>query len=267
VLELPGGDIQVREDGDPRDPPLLLIHGYGASLRWWDRVVPALSRGHRVIRLDLLGHGGSEKPRSGYSMEHQADLVAGAARRLGIRRTPVVGHSMGGIVATALVERHRELVSRVMTIGTPPDDQGEEPPIYLRPVFWPVTGEAIRTLAPDSAVRAEVERTSPPRFDIPKRLARDISDRTTYTSMRETGEALDDYWDERALDERLADERIPLTVVYGPAVEGEEDAALDFRSVPGVRFVRLDGLGHSPQVERPARAAPVILDFARGTRE
>ena len=65
VLDLPGGDVHVREDGEPTDPPLVLIHGFQASLRWWDRVTPALAREHRVIRIDLLGHGGSEKPRDG----------------------------------------------------------------------------------------------------------------------------------------------------------------------------------------------------------
>jgi pimeloyl-ACP methyl ester carboxylesterase len=111
-------------------------------------------------------------------------------------------------------------------------------------------------------VRAEVERTSPPRFEIPDRLVADIADRTTYRVRHETGEAISDYWDERRLDRRLADEHLPLTVVYGPAVDVETRNARDWRSVPGVRFVRLNALGHNPHVERPARAARVILRWA-----
>ena len=70
ILELAGGEVQVTEDGPAKggrgNPPIVLLHCYACSLHWWDRMVPLLARDHRVIRLDLLGHGGSEKPASGY---------------------------------------------------------------------------------------------------------------------------------------------------------------------------------------------------------
>src|SRR5688572_25877352 len=66
IVDLPGGDLQVREDG-PRDAPaVVMLHGFACSLNWWDQVTPALARDHRVVRFDLLGHGGSEKPKEGY---------------------------------------------------------------------------------------------------------------------------------------------------------------------------------------------------------
>ena len=80
VLDLPGGDLQVREDGPPDGPALVLLHGFACSIGWWDQMTPALARDHRVIRFDLLGHGGSEKPKEGYGMESQARLVAAAPR-------------------------------------------------------------------------------------------------------------------------------------------------------------------------------------------
>src|ERR687895_1283322 len=69
VIDLPGGDLQVREDGLQDGPAVVLLHGFACSLGWWDGVTPALARNHRVIRFDLLGHGGSEKPKQGYGME------------------------------------------------------------------------------------------------------------------------------------------------------------------------------------------------------
>ena len=62
----------MREDGPADAPAVVLLHGFACSIRWWDRMVAALARDHRVIRFDLLGHGGSEKPKDGYSMENQA---------------------------------------------------------------------------------------------------------------------------------------------------------------------------------------------------
>ena len=100
----------MREDG-PRDAPaVVLLHGFACSIGWWDQMTPALARDHHVIRIDLLGHGGSEKPREGYSMESQARRVArrSTASACGAPRSS--GHSMGGSVATALAEQRPALV-------------------------------------------------------------------------------------------------------------------------------------------------------------
>ena len=260
VLRLPEGDVHVREDGGPRDPPLVLLHGFVSSTRWWDEVTPALARDHRVIRIDLRGHGGSEKPRDGYSMEEQADLVAAALRRVGVRRAPVVGHSMGGTVGTALVERHRRLVSRLMTIGTPPD-RDEAKNRTGKIAVWPVTGHAIRTLAPRRMVRARLEESFIPEYDVPDELVDDI-ERTTFTSFRESAQQIREYWDEKPLDERLARKRIPFLAVFG-SEEEPGSGVTQFRRVPGARVVVLEGLDHTPHMESPRRVIPLIRNFAR----
>ena len=95
ILSLTGGDLQVVDRG-PRDgSPIVLIHCYSCAINWWDGVMPLLDKAHRVIAVDLLGHGGSEKPDSGYSIPNQADLVAQALGRLGVknasRRRPLAG--------------------------------------------------------------------------------------------------------------------------------------------------------------------------------
>jgi alpha/beta hydrolase fold len=72
TLPLGGGNIYVRQDG-PRDGPhVVLIHGLAGSTRWWDSLIPLLARSHRVIRIDLLGHGQSAKPAGrGYEIHRQ----------------------------------------------------------------------------------------------------------------------------------------------------------------------------------------------------
>ncbi len=73
-----------------------------------------------MIRIDLLGFGGSEKPKSGYSMEDQGRLVALALGRLQVQGAVVVGHSMGFDVATALA-------SRVQRAGRPAGQHRRRP--------------------------------------------------------------------------------------------------------------------------------------------
>src|SRR3954470_19253615 len=66
ILDLPGGELQVREDGPRSGSPIVLIHCFSCAMDWWDGMLPMLERKHRVISVDLLGHGGSEKPGSAY---------------------------------------------------------------------------------------------------------------------------------------------------------------------------------------------------------
>jgi pimeloyl-ACP methyl ester carboxylesterase len=263
VLKLPQGDVHVRQDGARGLPPIVLIHGFAASMRWWDDVVPGLAREHQAIRIDLLGHGGSEKSRDGYSMERQADVVAAVLRRLGVRRGAVVGHSMGGLVATALVERHRELVTRVMTIGVPPDldHSGSSDPTE-NIGFVPVIGQLGWRVLPRSMVRNQLEEAFIPEYEVPDLFVED-PERLTYSSYKESGEESADYREAEPVDERLADENVPLTVVYGRRERVvDPEAADEFRDIPGARIVLLEGVGHSPQLERPGRTARLILDFA-----
>ena len=111
ILELSSGDVQVVEteaQSDKPGAPIVLLHCYACSLHWWDSMVPLLSEDHRVITIDLLGFGGSEKPSGGYSMEDQAGLVAEALSQLQVQGAVVVGHSMGadrGDRARRAVER------------------------------------------------------------------------------------------------------------------------------------------------------------------
>jgi pimeloyl-ACP methyl ester carboxylesterase len=103
ALSLDDGDLYVCQDG-PRDAPaLLLIHGSASSTRSWDPLVPLLTGAHRVIRIDLLGYGRSAKPADrSYEIPDQGRRVGVALDRLGVRHAIVVGHSSGGVVATAL---------------------------------------------------------------------------------------------------------------------------------------------------------------------
>lgn len=265
IVRLPAGDVQVRVDGRVGAPAVVLVHGFGASMRWWDGVVPRLARSLRVVRVDLLGHGGSAKPRDGYSMTAQADLVAQAMRAVGVRRASVVGHSMGGVVATALAERHRAAVAAVMLIGTPADDDhAGEGGLLARAAFWPVTGHANHRFVSERVARWAVEHGFAPKFDPPRALARDIFGRTTWSAFRGSARAMADYWDEAPLDRRLARVGVPVTVIAGQREGHARRTVARFNRVPRARTVVMAGLDHSPQVESPARTAPLIEAFGHG---
>ena len=265
ILKLADGDLQVREDGDRGAPALVLIHGWTGSIRWWDRVTPALAERHRVVRVDLLGHGGSEMPRGGYAIEKQADLVAAAMRKLGVRRATVVAHSLGGAVATSLVERHRERVAKLMLIGSSPEGVGHLS-ILERVPMWPVAGHATRSFTPDAMIRARLEETFIEGTDVPDAFV-DGLDRMTWNAFHDTAAEGADFRDDRSLPDRLAAARVPLHVVFGTEDNvADPGDAKQYRRVPGAQVQLLDGLGHTPHVERPELMARLILRFADETR-
>ena len=261
IIDLPGGDLQVREDG-PRDAPaVVLLHGFACSIGWWRDMIPALARDHRVIAFDLLGHGGSEKPQDGYGMEEQARRVAAALDRLDVRRATVIGHSMGGIVATALREERPTLVTSLVFLDRAPDDNDSKLPFTARLGTVPVLGEAIRRVVPDELVSQGLESAFADGFDVPDRFVDDFND-MTYTSYDDSRSASSDYRKEAGLDERLADERVPLLVIWGSQDDIAEPAsAQDFKKVPGARIIVLDAVGHSPHVEKPAETARLVRNF------
>ena len=266
VMELPGGDLQVREDG-PRDAPaVVLLHGFACSIGWWDDMVPALARDHRVIRFDLLGHGGSEKPRDGYGMESQARLVAAALDRLRVRKADIVGHSMGGTVGTALVEQRRPLVRSLVILDSNSDKDDSHLPFTARLGFVPVLGQAIRRVVPDEMISAGLESAFADGFDVPDRFVDDFKD-MTYTSYDESPSASKDYREGGSLADRLKDDRVPLLVIFGSEDKlVDADTAQDYRIVPGARIIVLDGVGHSPHVERPVATARLIRNFLESQR-
>ncbi|MGH2980380.1 MAG: alpha/beta fold hydrolase [Solirubrobacterales bacterium] len=261
IVDLPGGDLQVREDGPSDAQALVLLHGFASSIHWWDRMTPALAHDHRVIRFDLLGHGGSEKPQEGYGMESQARLVAGALDRLGVRRAAIVGHSMGGSVATALAEERPTLVESVVILDSPSSSGDAQLPLTARLGFVPVLGQAIKRIVPDGMIRNGLESAFADGFEVPDRFVEDFRE-MTYTSYDDSHRGSDDYSKESGLAERLADDSVPLLVIFGSDDElVDPESAQGYRRVPGARIVVLDGVGHSPHVERPAATARLIENF------
>jgi pimeloyl-ACP methyl ester carboxylesterase len=105
--EVRGARLRYFTGGD--GPPLLLLHGFGGAAWNFTGMAPLLLRGRRLIVPDLPGHGGSP-PLPAPSLAGFADAVAGLLDE----PAGVLGHSMGGVVALRLAERHPELVKALL---------------------------------------------------------------------------------------------------------------------------------------------------------
>jgi pimeloyl-ACP methyl ester carboxylesterase len=269
ILDLPDGKLQVVDKGPPNAPPIVLIHCFTCAIDWWDGMMPILEKTHRVVAIDLLGHGGSEKPGSGYSIENQAKVVSEALERLQVGDAEVVGHSLGGAVAVALAQDSPQLVARTVIIDTPPSHDGSLG-LVAKLAFAPVIGEALWRVKPDFAVRQGLQVAFAPGYDVPDAFVEDV-DRMTFSAYSDSASAFDDYLDEEPLDDRMRESGKPLMVMMGAEEQIVDDPAGDLaeyrQTVPGAETHLIAGSGHSPNVEKPAQTAQLVLAFAKSPQE
>ncbi|MFN2611768.1 MAG: alpha/beta fold hydrolase [Solirubrobacterales bacterium] len=272
IVDTFGGKVQVTDSGRRDASPVVLLHGYASSLHWWDGMQPELERQHRVIRIDLLGHGGSEKPRNGYSVENQAATVASALSTLGVDHATVVGHAFGFTIATALAEHSPELVGRLVDIGEAPDDSFGSLPFVAKLIQWPLIGPAIYRATPDFQIRNSLKDDFAPGYNLasgfedPDQIVTDVR-AMTYSSLTKTRDAYEAFVHSQPLNDRLAKltTPIPLLVIFGAEdqlADSPEESADAYKNVPGASIAMVDGSGHSPQVEKPVQTAALVLEFA-----
>jgi pimeloyl-ACP methyl ester carboxylesterase len=273
MVDTSSGTLQVLDQGDPQGSPIVLLHCATCSMDWWDRLAPLLGQDHRVIRVDLLGMGGSDKPGAGYSIEDQATAVAEALAKLHVLGATVVGHSLGGSVATALAEQSPSLASRIVIIGQSPGDGFEHESLGEHLSLAPVIGQAIARLvqvAPKSLIRDEYDQAFAPGFNVssgfdnPDQPVDDLR-AMTYTALKDTVDAEQDFVDESPLDQRLAALHVPLLVIFGAEdqIYDARAAIARYSQVPDAQTHLIPGAGHSPNVEKPDLVAPLILAFAK----
>lgn len=97
-LDLGGISLSVRE-WPGAEPALLCLHGLASNARWWDPVARFLAPEHRLVAVDLRGHGLSDRPERGYGFSEVAGDLSRLRRELDLARPVLVGHSWGASVA------------------------------------------------------------------------------------------------------------------------------------------------------------------------
>ena len=257
VIETAVVPANVKVEGAGTGIPIVLIHGFGAALDWWDEIAPALAAERKVIRLDLIGHGGTEAPSSGYSIERQAALVKGVLDKLGVERVAAIGHSMGGEVVTELAEAHPELIEKMVLIDTPPKTENAAKPGSLSVPLW---DELMwRFISPEDFRKALAQRFAPG-FQVPDKFVADLEQLTyrAFTSAHGGGVDFEPVY-ERLMALGKVPPLLIITGAQDPLVPPEK--AKLYERVPGAMVATIDGAGHSPMVEKPEKTLELIKVF------
>jgi pimeloyl-ACP methyl ester carboxylesterase len=251
--------------------PLLLVHGFPTSSFDWRHVLPLLGAQRRVVMLDLLGFGLSDKPDRAYSLFEQADLVEAVTVALGVEQAALVTHDMGDSVGGELLARSLEaslgfeVTARVITNGS----------IYMDLVQLSA-GQQLLLALPDRRLqdhealdRSLFAAGIPPLFGPATQpedaelgamwalLTRSGGDRLLPRTIR--------YIEQRRVHEHrwtgaIEKHPSPLTIAWGDAdpIAVYPMAERLAAAAGGSSLVRLERIGHFPMIETPERLADII---------
>ncbi|MEV0731027.1 alpha/beta hydrolase [Polymorphospora sp. NPDC050346] len=285
--------IAARDLGGP-GRPLLLLHGAGGNLAQMTALAEALRPAHRVVTVDLRGHG-----RSGDGPWHWDEVLAdlaGVADSLGLVRPAVVGHSLGGMLAALWAQRHPECPGAVSLDGTPTLDrldqlsgmdaeQAAGDLAKLRAVFDAMGAMLAEPLGADQVAAALAgQRAMAQRYGADPREWAAAFERNLVpcddgrsrlrpgpeltARLREAMSSLDllpAYRETRSplllvLATEDLPEQQPFRELYAAYRRGtaERLAAVDN---PALRVVCLSGASHAMVAEDPARIAALVTDF------
>ena len=267
-MDLPGGvRLHYRDQGNPRGPAVVMVHGYSASLQAWEPWVARLGGDYRIVTLDLPGHGLTRAP-AGYkaTIDGYADLVDDLARRLGLGPYVVVGNSMGGAVAWDDALRHGDDVRALVLVdaaGWPERIRSGDGPLIFKILANPV-GRALiknidtRSTAADGLRAAYLDPAlvTPALVDRYVELSRAPGHRDILLSIGQPSGITPQTFKAIAA---------PTLVMHGvddkliPYADGKAFAA----AIPGAVLISYPGVGHVPMEQIPDKSAADLAAFLK----
>ena len=236
-------------------PPLVLVHGVGGDADQWAFCFEQLAASHRIIALDLLGFGRSDKPPIDYRIAGFVEVLDRFLANLGVARAHLLGHSLGGWVVAAFALRFPEKVDKlVLNDAAGIDDGACAIPVDLKISARANLRTAFECMFHDKAMVTEAL------VDLAYALHLERGDGFTIRSVLET---LANPWEK--LDGKLGGLRAPTLILWGEddAITPLSMARAFHREIAGSRLQIIAACGHLPPLERPDEFVAAVTGFLR----
>lgn len=254
-IELGGMSVHYRDEGS--GPPLVLLHGTGASLHTWEGWVSALRRDFRMVRMDLPGFGlTGPNPSGDYTSAAYVEFLESFAARLGLDRFDLGGNSLGGFLAWRYAFEHPERVRKLILVDAAGYPQSRPPVLVFRLARIPVLSSLLAHVDP----RRFAEKTLRQAYADPARatpqLVQQYADLALRPGNRQAFVARVSA-PERDRSAQIRGLRLPTLVLWGRQDEllAVDNADRFGRDIPGSRVIIYDGVGHVPMEEIAERSA------------
>lgn len=248
-------------------PPLVLLHGFGATLFTWRFLVEPLAASHRVICVDLLGFGASPKPRDAdYSVRAQSMRIEALLTELRLSNPVLIGHSFGGAVAllTALRLTEAGTIRSLVLIDAPAYEQSL--PFFIRALRTPLGPALTRIVPVELQVKLVLNLAYFKDSAVPRESVHVYADALRspggrHALVRTAREMIPS--DIEALSQEYPHIRVPTLTLWGrhddivPLSTGERLA----RELPHASLVVIEQAGHLPQEEAPFETLRAVTAF------
>ncbi len=252
LIFLPKLRLNAEISGPLTGPPLVLLHALGTHMGIWDDLLPYLPS-HRILRVDLRGHGASDTPDAPYSMGAMIHDVEGAMEHFAMMDAVVIGVSLGGLIAQGLAIKRLDLVRGMVLSNTAAKIGG--------PSLWQSRIESVSKggLEPYSA--GAMERIFGPLWRTAPQMP-GVRQMLLYTKLQG--------WIGAAHAIAGADFYTPISTLHLPAlvIAGARDGTTPPDLVRETADILLNadyhlmrGVGHLPMVEDAAAFAALLLPF------
>jgi pimeloyl-ACP methyl ester carboxylesterase len=239
------------EEAGSGDPPILLVHGWTCDHTYMAPQFEHFGRTHRVIAVDLRGHGQSDKPKQEYTMSAFADDVAWLCAQLKVKKPVVIGHSMGGVIAVELAARFPEVPGAVVTLDSPIVPPQELLDNVAAPTIAALQGPGYREAQRQLVAEALFIPT-----DDPVRKAR-IVDAMSSASQHVMASAFAGIFCDTAASAAAC--KVPLLILM--AAQPLSDVARLRQLCPNAIIGQTVGAGHFHQLEVPEQVNAMIDRF------
>ena len=235
-----------------RGKPLLLLHGWLGSWRYWMSTMEALATDYRAYAFDFWGFGDTAKDKSLYNIISYVRLLDDFMDEMGIESAPVVGHSVGGAVGIIYASRRPERVERLVLVDAPLQASAIHP--RLRSFSNPVASQLVWHSDADSAIKKLLSSYRITHDEVCREASKTDPDAIS-ESMRSLA-PID-------LEEELRRIRVPVLTIFGsedPVVNVSQASVIQTISRRS-RAIVMETLQHFPMLEDPARFHRLLRDF------
>jgi pimeloyl-ACP methyl ester carboxylesterase len=269
-----GHNLFLVDEGDPGQETILLIHGFPTSSWDWQPVWATLGKRYRLVAMDMLGFGFSDKPAEHqYSIHEQADLVEELVRVLGLERFHVLAHDYGDTVAQELLARQNAGDGAGQWLSVCFLNGGLFPEVHralltqkllLSPLGWLFNKLSNKRKFDSAFSRVFGPDTKPSAQELD-----DFWSLVTYNDGKHIFHNLITYMNDRKRHrerwvEAIRQSSVPVALINGSVdpVSGAHMVAR-FRELelPLAWLEQLEDIGHYPQVEAPSRVSESYLKF------
>jgi abhydrolase domain-containing protein 6 len=255
----------VYSDGGSGEP-VVLLHGFGASADNWNRFAGRLTKRHRVIAPDLPGWGQSTRIDSAsYAYPQQVERLHQFLGALSLRRVHLVGHSMGGFIASAYAARYPE---EVITLGLiAPHGVAEPQPSELTLSVAAGDNWLVATTVPE--FDRLLNKVFAKRPYLPKSVFRLLANHAIRNSAKSARIFAEMQSNDPTLQERLPRIKAPALIIWGGQDRVLHVSCADIfrQGIKNSELLVIPGSGHMPLVENARECATAWLAFVDRTRQ